>query len=117
MPPISVMLKPSSSLCNLRCEYCFCNSLAGQRESFSHGMMSPGTAEHVISLACEYSGGADIHFAFQGGEPLLSGLPFFEFFVMTANSYNRYNSRIFYSIQTNGTLVDRKWCAFLKKNC
>lgn len=23
MPPLSIMLKPASSLCNLRCQYCF----------------------------------------------------------------------------------------------
>lgn len=114
MPPISVMLKPASSLCNLQCRYCFYHSLAGQRESYSHGKMSLGTAEEVIVKAFDYSRGADVYFAFQGGEPLLAGLNFFREFVEIAGRRNLYRSRICYSMQTNGILLDEDWCRFLK---
>lgn len=116
MPPISVMLKPASSRCNLRCRYCFYHSLAGQRESFSHGMMSRLTAEAVIGKAFDYSRGADVHFTFQGGEPLLAGLDFFKDFVKRAGEYNRYRSRLFFSLQTNGTLIDAAWCRYFREH-
>ena len=28
MPPLSIMVKPASALCNLRCEYCFYKDVA-----------------------------------------------------------------------------------------
>ena len=31
--PISVMLKPASGNCNLRCEYCFYHDLAATRQT------------------------------------------------------------------------------------
>ena len=48
MPPISVMLKPASALCNLQCRYCFYHDLAKHRESYSYGMMSLATLENVL---------------------------------------------------------------------
>ncbi len=116
MPPISVMLKPASSLCNLRCDYCFYHTLAHQRESFSHGKMSAALAEEVISKALEYARGADVHFAFQGGEPLLCGLEFFQAFTAAVRNRNHCRSKIYYSIQTNGTLIDHAWCGFFKEH-
>lgn len=45
MPPLSIMLKPASSLCNLRCQYCFYADEAAHREQASYGMMSEDTLE------------------------------------------------------------------------
>lgn len=116
MPPISVMLKPSSSNCNLNCEYCFYHSLAKNRESFSFGYMSVDTMENVIVKALEYASGENIYFAFQGGEPLLSGKDFFCRFVDSVKAFNIHKSEVFYGMQTNGTLIDAEWARFFKKN-
>ena len=51
MPPVSLMIKPASSLCNMRCKYCFYHSLAEQRESASHGMMSEATLRRTLEQA------------------------------------------------------------------
>ena len=55
-------------------------------------------------------------FAFQGGEPTLAGLEYFTDFVDTVNKLNIKNSPVFYSMQTNGTVIDEKWAEFLKEN-
>ena len=47
--PISVMLKPASSNCNLACEYCFYHSLSSKRTDFSKGFMSDDTAKRVVA--------------------------------------------------------------------
>ncbi len=116
MPPLSIMIKPASSLCNLRCKYCFYCDVAENRESFSFGVMNEATAERLIRSALNFAGGESVAFAFQGGEPLIAGLEYFRFFVSCVRENNKKNSRIFYSVQTNGTLVTDEWCEFFREN-
>ena len=113
--PISVMIKPSSSLCNLKCEYCFYSSLAGEREEYSKGMMSLATMQNTIVNALSFADGTDVYFTFQGGEPLLRGIAFFECFVGCVKENNKKNSAIHYCMQTNGTLINDDFAAFFKK--
>ena len=116
MPPLSIMIKPASSLCNLRCKYCFYCDVAENRESFSFGVMNEATAERLIRSALNFADGESVAFAFQGGEPLIAGLEYFRFFVSCVRENNKKNSRIFYSVQTNGTLVTDEWCEFFREN-
>lgn len=116
MPHLSVMLKPASSACNMRCKYCFYHSLAESRESYGYGKMTENTAEEIIKKTLSFANGDSVYYSFQGGEPLLAGREFFDFFIKTVKRYNVKNSRIFYNIQTNGTLVDRTWNEFFRNN-
>lgn len=116
MPPLSIMVKPASSNCNLRCEYCFYSDVASKREFPNFGIMSEDTAQNLISSALEFADGESISFAFQGGEPLIAGLSYFKAFTAFAKENNRKNSRIFYSLQTNGTLIDGECAEFFREN-
>lgn len=116
MPPLSIMIKPASSLCNLRCKYCFYCDVTSLREVSSFGVMKEDTAENLIKSALTFASGESVAFAFQGGEPLMTGIKYFEFFTKCVKKYNTKNSRIFYSIQTNGTLVDDEWAKFFRQN-
>lgn len=109
------MIKPASSACNLSCEYCFYTSLANEREETYKGMMSESTAENIIKKALEFTKGDNVFFTFQGGEPLLRGIEFFEWFFEKEKELNTENSKISNCIQTNGTLIDEKWCELFKK--
>ncbi len=113
---VSIMIKPSSSNCNLKCEYCFYHSLSRERSDFSMGMMSSQTACNVIDSAFEFAQGDPVYFTFQGGEPLLSSIEFFRDFVEYANKKNMKSSRINYCLQTNGTLINDEFAEFFKKN-
>lgn len=113
--PISVMIKPASSACNLKCEYCFYTSLADNREIANKGMMSDETAEKVIASALEF-GKDSVYFTFQGGEPLLRGVDFFKTFVDNVNKLNKNGAKVNYCLQTNGTLINDEWCEFFKTN-
>ncbi|MGN1168799.1 MAG: radical SAM protein, partial [Acutalibacteraceae bacterium] len=104
MPPLSIMIKPASSLCNLRCRYCFYHDVSNIREVADRGIMSLDTARNLIKKSLEFAAGESVAFAFQGGEPLLAGLDFYKSFVNIVNQSNRLSSKIYYSIQTNGTL-------------
>ena len=116
MPPLSIMIKPASSLCNLRCKYCFYCDVAANREVFSLGKMSEETARKLIKDALEFADGSSVAFAFQGGEPLLRGIDYFKFFTETVKENNIKNSEIYYSIQTNGTLIDDEWARFFTES-
>lgn len=115
MPPLSVMVKPASSLCNMRCRYCFYSDVSQNRSVQSFGVMQAHTAENLIQKTLAFAGGCRVAFAFQGGEPLLAGLDFFKQFVALAERYNVQGSQIFYSLQTNGTLVNDEWAQFFRE--
>ena len=116
MPPLSIMIKPASSLCNLRCKYCFYCDVAANREVFSLGKMNEATAEKLIKDALSFAEGSSVAFAFQGGEPLLAGMDYFKFFTEAVKKYNTKGSEIYYSLQTNGTLINDEWARFFTEN-
>ncbi|HCK43608.1 MAG TPA: anaerobic sulfatase maturase [Ruminococcaceae bacterium] len=113
---VSVMLKPSSSACNLKCKYCFYSNVSSERAEFFKGMMSDETAENVISKALSFADSSQVYFTFQGGEPLLRGVDFFKRFVSKVKALNIKNSAVTLCVQTNGTLIDDEWCRFFKDN-
>lgn len=116
MPDLSIMVKPVSGECNMRCEYCFYRDVASRRGTYGFGRMDARTARILVSKALDFADGHKVYFVFQGGEPTLAGLGFFKNFVSVAKELNFRNSEIFFSLQTNGTLIDEEWCAFLKEN-
>ena len=48
MPPISVLMKPSSGMCNMKCDYCFYCDETQKRIQESYGFMSEQTLKNVI---------------------------------------------------------------------
>ncbi len=119
MPPITLLIKPSSSACNMKCTYCFYNSIATERNESFLGMMSFETTEKLIQSAFSYAGGyaeGSVVFAFQGGEPTLAGIEYFKAFIELQKKYNKNNVKVFYSIQTNGYLVDEEFAKFFKQH-
>ena len=115
MPPIHVMIKPASGLCNLRCRYCFYADEMENRRQASYGIMQERTLENVIRRTLDFAeGGCTI--AFQGGEPTLAGLDFYERCLALEKKYNRKGIVISHALQTNGYVLDEKWCQFFAKN-
>ncbi|MBR6767623.1 MAG: 4Fe-4S cluster-binding domain-containing protein, partial [Clostridia bacterium] len=74
-----MMIKPASSMCNMDCGYCFYHDLAGQRQTPNYGVMAGDTVRAVVKRVFEDVTG-QVHFTFQGGEPLLAGKEFFREF-------------------------------------
>ena len=72
MKQYSVMIKPSSALCNMRCAYCFYADEAAVRETPRHGIMTETVARAILEKFS--TADADRYaFVFQGGEPTLAG--------------------------------------------
>jgi uncharacterized protein len=56
-----------------------------------------------------------VEFVWQGGEPTLLGVEFFQRVIELQKPYVKQKT-IINSLQTNGTLLTDQWCDFLKKN-
>lgn len=78
--------------------------------------MTKETTEVLIQKALAFADGQSAAFAFQGGEPTLAGLDYFRHFTETVQRFNQKNSPIFYSIQTNGTLLTDEWAQFFAEH-
>lgn len=115
MPAVSILIKPASSGCNIACRYCFYHAISENREIPCTGVMDDDTLKLLISQALQYAEGF-ASFAWQGGEPCLAGLPFYEKAVTYQNAYNQKGLTIQNTIQTNGLLLDDTWAAFLHQN-
>lgn len=115
MPPLQLLIKPASGNCNMRCSYCFYIDEMENRAVGSRGFMSLETLEILVRKALEYAEEACC-FAFQGGEPTLVGIGFYEELLKLQKHYNTKNIRIDNVLQTNGYAVDGKWASFLAEN-
>ena len=115
MNALSIMIKPASGNCNLRCKYCFYHDLANKRDIINYGMMSEQTLKIIVQKAFATKA-KTIYFAFQGGEPTLRGLPFFRKFASFINQYNQEQIPVQLALQTNGLLIDQEWTRFFKEN-
>lgn len=115
MPPVNLLIKPASGLCNMKCDYCFYCDETEKREQASYGLMNEKTLKNVIRKAVLYAEGS-CTIAFQGGEPTLCGLPYFEKVIEYVDHYNRNNVRIDYALQTNGFGITEEWCQFFVRN-
>ncbi|MBI2941853.1 MAG: anaerobic sulfatase maturase [Chloroflexi bacterium] len=117
--PLSVLVKPTSSRCNLNCTYCFYLDKQAIYPWRDHPKLSLDTFERFMRQYATVSG-PTFSFAWQGGEPTLMGLPFFEQVVHTQarvaieESHGR-PATVANALQTNGTLLDDDWARFFRE--
>ena len=106
----SLLIKPASAVCNLDCAYCFyLDRDADPYKALPARRMTPDTLERLVDTYLFYSYPNSI-FAFQGGEPTLAGLQFFEKLVELQQQYGRNGQMVSNSLQTNAVLLDKNWC-------
>lgn len=103
------MAKPASSRCNLNCRYCF------YIEKPQQPMMDDATLERFISQHIAAQPGPEVIFAWQGGEPTLCGLAFFQRALALQKQYAN-GKQIHNAFQTNGLLLNDAWCRFFSEN-
>ncbi len=110
------MSKPTGAVCNLDCEYCFFLS-KDQLYPGSGFRMEPTVHEAYIRQLFEAHEGADeVVVAFQGGEPTLMGIDFFRRSLELEERFRRPGQKVANTLQTNGTLLDDEWGAFLREH-
>lgn len=114
MKTANILIKPSS-LCNLRCAYCFYADASPARQLSGTGRMNDETMERLVRGAFQ-TGAPRVVFGFQGGEPTLAGLDFYRRFVLLEKKYRPPGVDVAYTMQTNGVLLDAYWAEFLREN-
>ncbi len=112
----NVLAKPTGSQCNLDCDYCFYLSKEMLYPGSRFRMSDEQLEDYLRQLIEAHARVPEVTIAWQGGEPTLMGLDFFRRSVELARKYLGPGQRAIHTIQTNGTLIDAEWAAFLKQN-
>ncbi len=111
---VTLMIKPVGALCNLDCTYCYYLPTKSIYDVPEH-RMKLATLEAIFAGYLPRA--ADqVMICWQGGEPTLAGLDFFKRMIEVQEKYRRPTQRISHALQTNGTLLDKEWCDFLRQN-
>lgn len=107
----SLLFKTVSESCNLSCDYCYYMKPTSEVKVPNH--MEYWKLKKLIKEYMMYNRGI-ASFIWQGGEPLLAGLDFFNEVISFEVEFAPPNTFISNAIQTNGTLINEKWAKFLK---
>ena len=110
---LGVMWKTVSEDCNLACDYCYYSRVGGKIGPKVNRINS-GVLEKFIREYMALSNRGVASFAWQGGEPLLAGLDFFQATVSLQAKYALPRTSISNALQTNATLIDSEWAQFFK---
>ena len=110
-----IMTKPVGPICNMDCRYCFYLEKENLYPGKSNWKMPDDVLETYIRQYIEAQNAPGITFAWQGGEPTLLGVEYFQKIVELEKKYAN-GKRIENAFQTNGMLLDDRWGAFLSEN-
>lgn len=109
------MTKPTGPLCNLDCKYCFYLEKENLYPQTRKWAMTDEVLEAYVRGYIEAQDTDTVNFAWQGGEPTLLGVDFFERAIELQRRYAG-GKRIANALQTNATLLDDRWGEFLARN-
>jgi len=110
-----MIAKPAGPSCNLRCDYCFYSEKSALFPRREESRMPDDVLEAFVQKYIASRAGDEVEFVWQGGEPTLAGLEFYEKALEFQARHSR-DKRIYNCLQTNGTLLDDRWCEFLAKH-
>lgn len=111
----SLITKVTGPICNMDCTYCFYLEKEKLYPGTSEWAMQNDILEKYIQQYITLQSQSDITFTWQGGEPTLLGIEYFEKIIDLQNKYAN-SKTIFNSFQTNGILLSDEWCSFFKEN-
>ena len=114
-PAFHVIAKPAGPICNLDCHYCFYLEKEKLYPGKAQLRMSPQVLEEYICQYISAQASPEVAFTWQGGEPTLMGLEFFEQAVVLQEKHAQ-GKRITNALQTNAVLIDDRWAEFLARH-
>lgn len=117
--PFHVLAKPIGPRCNIDCSYCYYlekeKLYPGEKKFRMDEAVLEAHVRGVIEAAVA-AGQPEVQFAWQGGEPTVLGLDFFDRAVALQQKYRPDGLRIDNALQTNGILLDDAWGQFLARH-
>jgi len=114
-PSFHLLAKPTGAICNLDCEYCFFLTKE-QLYPGSKFRMTDDLQETYIQQLLASHQTPEVTIAWQGGEPTLMGLEFFQRSIELVEKHKKPGQQVSHTIQTNGTKLDDAWAIFFKQN-
>lgn len=111
----AMLVKPVSSSCNLRCEYCYYlgkNELLHTEEKRMPYDVLKAFTKQMFAM---HGRDAAVEFAWHGGEPLLAGLSFYREAVLLQQKFGA-GRNVRNNLQTNGTLLTEEYCSFFREH-
>lgn len=111
--PYSLFIKTEGGKCNLDCHYCYYL----KHEDAKSATMDSGLLERLIRdhIHSQPKMSPQVDFIWHGGEPMLSGLGYYERAVELQKRYSN-GKKIINTIQTNGTLINTRWAQFFHQH-
>lgn len=108
---VELLIVQPSSFCNIDCDYCYLPERA------SHNRMSiPVFKQAVERLIAADLIGDRLSIVWHAGEPLAVPLSFYEEAFETLASLPIEPEKIRHSMQSNGMLINDRWCSFIAAN-
>ncbi len=114
MQNFSLLIKPTSADCNLKCSYCFYLKKKSLYPNKKQHRMSDKTLDNMVSSFLKTKQ-QNYAFGWQGGEPTMMGLEFFEKVIEFQKYYGRSGLNVSNGLQTNAVLIDNKMAAHFAK--
>lgn len=108
---VELLVVQPSSFCNIDCDYCYLPERA------SHNRMSISVFRQAIErLIAGGLIGDRLSIVWHAGEPLAVPISFYEEAFETLASLPIERERIGHSMQSNGMLINDRWCSFIAAN-
>ena len=116
--PLGVLVKPASSDCNLQCEFTASTTAASVTPTPARRAAAscPTTCSTASWRGFSPWPGRSRTFGWQGGEPTLAGLPFFERVVKRQQELKDPRQTIANALQSNVYVIDEDWAKFLREH-
>ncbi len=113
---MAIIVKLSNN-CNLSCVYCGVAGPLVRERGLNAETIDFNQISSLFDKIANSEKLTSVDFIWHGGEPLLSGLPFFKK-IMASQKEKLGNDKITIknSIQTNGALINDEWAKFMKEN-
>jgi uncharacterized protein len=109
--PLELLVVQPTPFCNLDCSYCYLpDRLSRKRmapevlDQVFHRVFTSGLVERTFTVI------------WHAGEPLVLPPAFYEQALAIIARHNAPGVRVQHSFQTNATLLDESWCAFIKSS-
>ncbi len=112
-PLNSVLVKPAGPDCNMACRYCFYLDKAAMFPAAGARRMDGAVLEALVRQVMT-DGEPVVSFGWQGGEPTLMGVEFFERVIELEKRWGRAGQTVANGLQTNGLRIDDAWCRVLR---
>ena len=108
---LGVLVIQPSPFCNINCDYCYLpNRTSSRRMEFS---VLDRTMARVFESGLA---GPPFVLLWHAGEPLAVPVSWYEQAFEIINRFPGAKEKVMHSFQTNGTLIDDRWCEFIKKH-